>query len=553
MKLILPRGCSLAVLSLACIFQAAFAAADAPKIRMNTIGYLPGREHRASIAADCINFTVVRLKDGAKVFEAAVSGPATNSDTGELLYTADFSPLKESGEFRLEAPGVGQSPPFRIGAEVYRQPFQLVTRGMYLWRCGMAVTGTNNGSVFHHEACHTNDAWLDFVGATNTMKDGSRGWHDAGDYNKYVVNAGITVGGMFRAWEEFGSQITKVNLGLPESGGPLPDFLAELKWETDWLLTMQAEDGSVYHKLSTQKFGAFIMPELETAKRFFTPWGSAATADFAAMMAMAARDFRPYNAAYADECLAAAKKSYEFLQTNPDNHAPDQRGFSTGGYGTRDPDERLWAAAELWETTGESSVLGDLENRIRAVQGTWDLNFDWGEVKNLGLITYLFSKRSGRDAALVTRARDNLLTTADSIVQTARSHGYARPLGTRYYWGGNGGVARQTFLLQAAYRVSGKRVYRDVALDALNHLFGRNCDGRSYVTGLGYRPPMHPHDRRSGADQVEDPWPGYLVGGPNPRATSWNDSQEDYRTNEIAINWNGALIYALAAYLEDAP
>jgi endoglucanase len=93
--------------------------------------------------------------------------------------------------------------------------------------------------------------------------------------------------------------------------------------------------------------------------------------------------------------------------------------------------------------------------------------------------------------------------------------------------------------------------YRTTALDALNHLFGRNVHGRSYVTGLGHQPPLHPHDRRSGGDEVEQPWPGYLVGGPNPTAHDWFDDEKDFRTNEIAINWNGALIYALAMFLAE--
>jgi endoglucanase len=144
------------------------------------------------------------------------------------------------------------------------------------------------------------------------------------------------------------------------------------------------------------------------------------------------------------------------------------------------------------------------------------------------------------------------LETADKIVATRNGHGYARPLGESYFWGCNGSVARQVVLLEAAHRVEAKPEYRDTALDALNHLFGRNVHGRSYVTGLGVRPPMFPHDRRSAADNVDEPWPGYLVGGANPKAADWRDSYEDFRTNEIAINWNGALIYALAAFL-DAP
>ncbi len=162
---------------------------------------------------------------------------------------------------------------------------------------------------------------------------------------------------------------------------------------------------------------------------------------------------------------------------------------------------------------------------------------------------YLESARPGRDAALASKIRASLLATADGIVATAKAHGYARPLGRRYFWGCSGTVARQVVVLEAARRVDARPAYRDTALDALNHLFGRNVHGRSYVTGLGDHPPLHPHDRRVAASEDGMPWPGYLVGGPNPRAVDWHDDQDDYRTNEIAINWNGALIYALAAGL----
>ena len=147
--------------------------------------------------------------------------------------------------------------------------------------------------------------------------------------------------------------------------------------------------------------------------------------------------------------------------------------------------------------------------------------------------------------------RNSLRATADEIVAARDAHGYARPLGTRYFWGCNGTVARQVIVLEAARRVEAKPEYRQASLDALNHLFGRNVYGRSFVTGLGGDPPKYPHDRRSASDNVEPPWPGYLVGGPHPRATDWHDDQNDYRTNEIAINWNAALIYALAAGLDE--
>ncbi|MGA9778030.1 MAG: glycoside hydrolase family 9 protein [Limisphaerales bacterium] len=544
------------------------AAVEVPSpIRLNTVGYPPGAQKAASIAAPCTNFAVIRVTDGATVFQGAVTGPVSDPDTREQLYTADFSKLRQPGDYQLDVPGVGRSAPFRVEMDIYREPFYVVMRGFYLWRCGTAVSATYQGTTFAHDICHTNDAWLDFVGGGHVQKDGTKGWHDAGDYNKYVVNAGVTVGVMFRAWEDFGLQIKTVRLDLPESGGPLPDYLAEIKWELDWLLTMQAPDGSVYHKLSTTRFGGFAPPEFETTERYFTPWGSEATADFAGILAQAARIYRPYDPAFANRCLQAARKSYQFLQTHPEYHKADQTGFSTGAYEINEPnhrlggvpENRLWAAAEIWETTGNLNALRDLENRIRSVHGKLDSDFDWDEVKDLGLLTYLFSERSGRDKSLVNLVRSNLLAAADEIVQARNHDAYARPLGSVYYWGCNGGVARQTVILMAADRVtyqnisrlSSKSVYRDTCLDALNHLFGRNYYGRSFVTGLGSNPPQHPHDRRDTGEYLNHPWPGYLVGGPHPKATDWHDEQANYQVNEIAINWNSALVYALAASLND--
>jgi endoglucanase len=544
------------------LINPAWAAGESLSIRFNTVGYLPNAEKQATIAASCANFTVVRVTDGSTAFKGKATGPVLDPDTQEQLYTADFSKLKRPGEYQLDVPSVGRSAPFHIAADVYREPFHTVMLGFYLWRCGTAVSATHHGHTFAHAACHTNDAWLDYVGGGHTNKDGTKGWHDAGDYNKYTVNAGVTVGTLFRAWEDFGPQLRKVRLDLPESGGKLPDFLAELKWELDWLLTMQAPDGSVYHKLTTRSFGGFILPEAETADRYFTPWGSEATADFVGMTAQAARIFRPYDPAFADRCLQAAQLSYQFLKAHPEYHQADQTGFSTGAYEINQPNHRqngvpqnrLWAAAELWETTGSPDALLDLETRVKAVNGQVDSDFDWDETKNLGLITYLFSQQLGRDPALVKLVHGNLLSVADDIVQTASRDGYDRPLGSRYYWGCNGGVARQTLLLMAADRLSpGKGGYRATCLDALNHLFGRNCYGRSFVTGIGFHPPLHPHDRRSGGANVLNPWPGYLVGGPHPKAGDWHDEQGDYRTNEIAINWNAALVYALGAFLETTP
>jgi endoglucanase len=289
------------------------------------------------------------------------------------------------------------------------------------------------------------------------------------------------------------------------------------------------------------------MPEEDREKRYFTDWSTEATADFVAVMAMAARNFAPYDSLYADRCLSAAIQSYSFLKNHPENKRANFQGFRTGRYASEDSDDRFWAAAELWKTTGENQYLADFEvlasNKFTKIEPV----FDWPNLQNLGMFAYLLSERSGKDSNLEEAIRNSLVLTADSLIYFGKNDVYGRTLSNQYWWGCNGAVARQSLTLYAAYRISSEAKYIHAMIDIVDHLFGRNGYGRSYVTGLGHLPPMRPHDRRSGADGIDTPWPGYLIGG-GETATDWTDDQSDFRTNEIAINWQAALVYALAAF-----
>ena len=537
------------------IFSLGIAAAFAvdSDIRLNSLGFFPGMEKKATIIAGCSDFTVKKTADGKTVYSGKVTGPFHQNDVNQDGWTADFSQLSSEGSYYLDVPGVGRSIDFKIGKGNYDSALYTAMRGFYLLRCGTAVEGEHNGQHFAHKACHLEDGFLDYLGLKDTRRDGTGGWHDAGDYGKYVVNAGVTVGVLFLAWDHFRDRLEDMSLDIPDTAPGYPDFLKEIKWETDWLLKMPLPDdsGKVSHKLTRLNFSGFILPEDDSEKRYFVDWSSAATADFAAMMAMAAarggRFVGPTEEQYARTCLEAAKKSYAFLRMNPNNKRPNQQAFKTGGYGTSDPDDRLWAAAELWETTGEVDYLKDFEESAVRFDSKIDEDWDWSNVKNLGMFTYLLSRRDGRHPLILQAVRNDLLAIADRLVAKRNRDVYGRPLGGKYYWGCNGTVARQVLNLQVANKISPKTEYANTILDAVGHLFGRNYYGRSYITGLGFQPPMNPHDRRSGADNVKDPWPGYLVGG-GESATDWTDDQADYRTNEIAINWQAALVYALAGF-----
>lgn len=519
-------------------------------IRFNSLGYQPQATKQATILIpEAETFRVRRADNDRVVLKGTLGEVLTQQDVAQSARIADFSDLDKSGTYYIEIPEVGRSREFIIAPDAYNEAYAATMRAFYLWRCGCEVDYTYNGIRYHQAACHAEDGYEDYIGHKGHQHDGTGGWHDAGDYGKYVVNAGITTNLLFWAWESFQPQLQGVTLDLPETAPAYPEFLKEMKWEIDWLQKMAYPDGSgrVSHKLTATNFAGFIMASDDAQKRYFTPWSTAATADYVAMLAQAARAFAPYDKEYAEKCIEAARHSYAFLRTAPEE--PFVQGdFSTGGYQTGDKDDRLWAAAEMWETTGEEIYLKDFEQMARDMNFEVDSNWDWGDVSNSAMFRYALSNRAGKDSAIDATIKQNIITVADGLVAASAGDIYGRPLAGTYYWGCNGTVARQALNLYVASRLSDKAEYKQTALNAISHIFGRNYYDRSYVTGVGHNPPMHPHDRRSGADGIEAPWPGYIVGGGHS-ATDWVDEQESYSHNEVAINWQAGIVFALAWFV----
>ena len=58
------------------------------RIRLNTVGFIPGQEKRASVAARFTDFNVVADEGGVVVFRGKATGLIHNADTDEDLYVA---------------------------------------------------------------------------------------------------------------------------------------------------------------------------------------------------------------------------------------------------------------------------------------------------------------------------------------------------------------------------------------------------------------------------------------------------------------------------------
>ena len=546
-------------------------AAAVPAIRVNQAGYLPGAPKVALAVGEAKGAGVARVtRQGAgEGFDVPLSASKLDEQTGDAVRTIDLSKLTTPGTYVLRAEGLGESDPIHVGPDVYRRPLYLAARSFYGQRCGIAVDLGPEFPGYGYPACHLDDAPFHASSGTTGRRPAARGWHDAGDYGKYIVNSGITTGEMLWAWEWYPSVFRDLRLDIPESSNAVPDLLDEIRWNLEWMLSMQDADGGVWHKLTSERFGSFVMPDQDDGKpRFVIGTGQApfksscATADFAAVTAIAGRTYREFDAAFAEAALAASRRAWAWVSRHPGVLFRNPSGVHTGEYGDGNcTDERLWAAAELLRTTGET----EFERAARSLTTSFAVGPDspqaWPEVANLGLWSYALADRGGPDAAVQQRIREQTVAAARRIAERTRNAGWRHSLTTdNFVWGSNGVVADYGVLLLVADRFSPAREFREAALDNLHYLLGRNTFGLSWVTGVGARPFRHPHHRPSGADRHDLPWPGLLSGGPVARASDpaleklptvppgrrYVDHQDSYASNENAINWNAALVLLLA-------
>lgn len=522
-------------------------------VAVNGEGFLPERRKTAVFLGDSAGFELVNKDSGEVAFEGDAAGPVLAPDTKQMVYWADFSSVDAPGTYFIRTASGKVSDDFKIGDDVLSRSLDGAMLGLYGQRCGEAVTLEFDGQTFKHNPCHRKEALLERLGEEGT-RDDTGGWHDAGDYGKYVRNGAFAVAFLMKAYEHFPDFLEKRTFAIPEKGGDTPDMLDESRFELEWILKTQFSDGSFSHKVTALSFEANLMPDSDTQDRYFFTTSTTSTADAVAVLALAGRLYETFDSAFAKKCLTAAEQGQKFLDENPDEIQSNQEGAVTGTYGsTGDKDERLWALAELWETTGDAKYLAPLE--ALAADLPVSHNFDWSEARNLGILAYIESKREGRNEALVEEKAREFVLTADDIAAHSVADPYARGFNS-YFWGSNGVIVRMAFNLAAAHRIYPNTAYLDAISGQIDHVLGLNGFARSFVTLLGGNPVKSPHHRPSVADGIPKPWPGMLIGGPHaqgaedPQAIpglTWEDDSENYWNNEIAINWNTALVYALVA------
>ncbi|MEJ8302870.1 glycoside hydrolase family 9 protein [Saccharibacillus sacchari] len=539
---------------------------SAAPIKVNQIGYLQAGEKYALIsgyynelnAQEGTPFEVKRTSDNATVYSGALTlVKAYDPLSGEKVLKADFTALREAGDYYVSVEGVPQpSVSFEIGNGIYGGLLKDVQKFFYYQRANVDLDSQHAGDYAREGKYKQEDQALPLESNPSVTKDVSGGWWDAGDMGKYVTAGATAVSDLLWAYETYPNVFEDSQLNIPESGNGIPDLLDEIKVETDFFLKMQ----------DTATGGFYAYVNREPAPKRFIMDGTGAnsliptvqTANTVGALAHASIVFRsqPSLESYGDQLLTAAEKGWAYLEQHPE-YIPQPDGPYND---EKDQNDRFYAAAALYRATGDSKYDDYVKahyTEFETVFETKDFSHGINGMEMIGYYQYLSAPQADAQirewfAARYAVWREKALDIAlnQAVWRNSTKDGF--------YWGANSNVASMPMSLAIGSRILGTfdEANLQAAAGNLNYLLGINPLQLSYITGYGENRIRITHHEIFMRDFIVEMPNGYMVGGPNNGkakfpAKAYNASTIDWETNEQALNYNSPLIF-LTAMLQDA-
>jgi hypothetical protein len=401
-----------------------------------------------------------------------------------------------------------------------------------------------------HGVCHLLDAHH-IVGGPNAglAVNVQGGWHDAGDYIKFLTTVAYSTHLLLWAHE------LRPNLAGDWNGNGAADLLDEAKIGARFLLKLRYQPGRFLYQVSDDADHAegWRLPENDalTANRpaYYGP-GKNHLGRYVAALARAARTYAVIAPGFADSCRTAALDAYAALATAPNL-------VSNGFYDDSTyRDKVALGAIELYLTTGVATYLNDAKtNADLAGPGYWS---GWGTANGLA------------DALLApyhAPALANLLTDVTTFRDDANAHPFGMA-GTEV-WGTNlvvTGMAAEGLLYE---RLTSVTTYNSMAWAQRDFILGTNPWGVCFVGSLGSLSPVDFHHQVASI-QHAGALPGALTEGPatltdiqdqgivlddpdeyaefQASRGTYHDDRANYVTNEPTIAANASMIFMLALF-----
>lgn len=507
-------------------------------------------------------FYVKRLDDNVTVFKGLTTSwknKAVDPISGDQVWNGDFSELKTPGEYYIyDSIHDLKSYTFEIREDVFNQVQVAACRMYYYQRCGTEIP-EKFGGPWHHPRCHAKDtaAIYYYDKPLGNPKNLAGGWHDDGSAaNKYLKPLIIpdAIFGPVMSYEINPEAYTD-STNIPESGNGIPDILDELKWGTDWLLKIQDSTGGAYSR--NCEFYKEVSFEKNNQPRYYLLSSTWSTSSYAALLAHVARVFAANDSfkntypGYSDSVLNASKRAWAYLVKHPSMYPEDGSEHYPENPFTGDKKEdkglRVWAAAELFKSTGDTTynnyfkaTYNDYKNTSQYGFHPLDPNTYYFEDRfasyiNKAFVVYM--QTQGADSTIVSKLKLSLKNGADRIVNAYLNK--TDPYGSylvdwKYSWASNlyKALAGGNLIYAIMLNVNPDRnnLYKEVAEEYLHYLHGKNALSYCYLSNMGNKAAPFGGDKSpmeifhiwfmtsslyNNASSTYGPAPGFLVCGPD--------------------------------------
>lgn len=483
--------------------------------RTNQVGFLPTDIKTAVILSkknlSDQSFSIINLGSKNVVLENEISDTLIAYGNFKYCYQIDFSSVTSLGEYIIKIAD-NESYPFKIGEKIFNPVRDSLSLFFKVQRCGPT-------NPLLHQPCHLSDAYKLIGYKDSSAKDLTGGWHDAGDYVKFLRTTAYTTYLLLFSYD-FDNQ--KFSYDLDRNN--VPDILEEAKVGIDWLLRSNINDETLVVQVQDENDHSvsWRLPEndsLQFVRPAYVNLAKNTIGFYSATLALASKIWKEkfYDDESANKWLEVAEKFY-----SKRNYVSDLDSTFSDIYPDNDFNGKLaLAAIELYNITQKENYLRDAieyGNNARA-------DFWWGIGQINSLAHFKIAKYKPEFSKYI---HQNLI----SALKYSRTKTFNEAL--NYSWG-----STNTFMGIALQSILYKNLTASTEFDSLiilqrDYILGRNPWGKSFIYNIGLYAVKNLHSQVAFFNKGY--LPGGLSAGPAPTSTLKNYSIKRNKSSLMDFN-----------------
>ena len=528
-------------------YSCSFHTVDKIFIRLNQVGFLPDDYKTAIILSNTpIEEKFFRIKDVTNDKEVLIDSinKLTHKLNSEIKYLAliDFTSLKNKGEYFIEYQNV-KSYPFRIDDFLYNSIRDSISLFFKVQRCGPT-------NPLLHQVCHLQDATKVIGYSDSSAIDLTGGWHDAGDYIKFLYTTAFTTYMLLFSYE---FDPDKFSFDLDNDS--VPDILQEARVGIDFLLRCYFSDDALITQVQDDrdhKVG-WRMPENDTLtfdRPAFIKMNRSQIGIYSAALAIASRIWKQrfLDITFAEKCLTVSEKVFR-LRNEINDFKDDEKYYNQNEFYSK----LALGALEIFKATDDKAYLSmALDYGRNIADNYW---WSWGDFNAL-----VFYKLADYDKQFVEKI-NNILSFYKFF-----SDSNLFSLAHQYNWGTTHSLAGVVLTSILYKKLTGLEDYDNLAQLNRDFILGRNPWGKCFISGIGKNFPRKIHHQIAFFNNGYIP--GAMVSGPVPdtlfnrynfilpsdKLNQFNDSLiysdefDNYLTNEPTISSNSTALFIFGYY-----